>query len=489
MSDMHGFEERLATRLREYAAPAARPPAPEAVARAVSAARQQRNGFAQRLRWSAIGRRPRLWILAAGLLLTGLLGGTIAGSLVPRPDEAVVPPVPAATATPTMAGVQGSENRGSWQSMPCAADDSAQAGQPSALAGPAPAGTPRPGDIAFQATSADGASRVALLDPTSGEVTAITPPLHELALRDSRFNPGDFFVTDLSWSPDGRALLFQLNRGPGRLRDNCGIYVVSADGAQLRRLELAGFERASPADQAWAPDGSRVAVESGGSIAILSLDGSPVMELGYPVPCEEGCSVALAGWSPDGELIAAGFCCLDVKADGDDSNFGVAVANVQDGSWTILSTSGWSDVLGWLPDGSVAANLFSWDGVYALHPDRPGERTLLPFKGAREGGRDRERVGQIELWSPDRSHDVIFPEHPADNVQVRDLLTGEFTEVTRAVLRVVTWSPDSAQLAFVREGFELWVIAVDGSNRRRVGTVGSNVFGHIGDLAWQPAWP
>jgi len=492
------FEERFAARLREYARPAARQPTPDAVATAVAAAREQRTGSAHRLRWPTAGRGTRLWLLVAGLLGAGLLGSALAGSFGPSPKVVVVSPDPATSARPTMAGFQESDcggvwvvngqtecgTGGSWTSIPCAADGSIQSVQPPVLVGPAPPGTPRPGAIAFQATGTDGTSRIALLDPTSGEITPITPPIHELALPDSRFNPGDFFVTDLSWSPDGRTLLFQLDRGPGiNLRDSCGTFLVSADGTGLRRLGPVSYD----ADHAWAPDGSGIAVaRSDGSIAALWLDGSTATELGRPEACVRlACWLQPAGWSPDGQLIAATF--------GTSNGGGVAVASVRDGSWRILATSGWDNVLGWLPDGSVAANSFDWNGVYALHPDRPGETTLLPFNGARPGAHDPQGVGRIDSWSPDRSHDLILPEDPVMPIRVRDLSTGDFATIRLpgpAYSHGIPWSPDSTRLAFVIEdSLELLVVGADGADPRRIGTAGGNVFDQAGDLAWQPIWP
>jgi Galactose oxidase, central domain len=80
MPDMDPFEQRLATRLRVYAATAARPPSPEAVARAVAAARKPRMGFGRRRSRSTIRRGPRSWLLAAAVLAL-LLVAALASAL------------------------------------------------------------------------------------------------------------------------------------------------------------------------------------------------------------------------------------------------------------------------------------------------------------------------------------------------------------------------------------------------------------------------
>jgi hypothetical protein len=111
MSDMQQFEQQLAARLRAYAAPAARRPQPEAVARAVAAAKDRHGAVPRLLRWPALRHGRRLWMLTAGLLVLGLLGGTIAGSFLPRPDQGlvVVSPSPLMSPAPSPSPVIGED--------------------------------------------------------------------------------------------------------------------------------------------------------------------------------------------------------------------------------------------------------------------------------------------------------------------------------------------------------------------------------------------
>ena len=349
--------------------------------------------------------------------------------------------------------------------------------------GPAPAGRRSTcGSIAFQGTGDDGESRVALLDPTTGDVTAITPPLQQLALQNARFNPGDFFVRNLVWSPDGRALLFELDRGPGvNTREWCGLFVVSADGSYLERLNAVS----ESGDAAiWAPDGTHMAVRSQtDAIELISVDRSAVTKLGRPSECPDGCYLEPVGFSADGTLFAVAYSSAysDTTRVGD----GIAVANVDGGSWTTLANDGWAAVVGWLPDGSVVANRSGGGGVYALSPDRPGEATALNFN-----------VASINRWSPDRTHDLVLPEDDtsAAAVRVRDLATGDVTSIAFPApinyVDYIDWSADSTELALeTQPGSELWTVGIDGSDLTRIGTGGGNVFGPQGGLAWQPVWP
>jgi Tol biopolymer transport system component len=73
------------------------------------------------------------------------------------------------------------------------------------------------------------------------------------------------FVSDLSWSPDGRALVIDAD-------DN--LYVVSPDGSGRRLLTTGG----SPD---WSPDGTRIVFARGGDVFSISPDGSAGKQLTF----------------------------------------------------------------------------------------------------------------------------------------------------------------------------------------------------------------
>ena len=98
-----------------------------------------------------------------------------------------------------------------------------------------------------------------------------------------------------SWSPDGSRIVFHSNRD-----GNGEIYVMNADGAEIRRLT---HHEASDGDPSWSPDGTKILFDSdrGGTfdIWVMNADASDPRQL------TEGPGRDLApAWSPDGERIA-----------------------------------------------------------------------------------------------------------------------------------------------------------------------------------------
>jgi len=97
MTKSISFEDRLAEQLRAYAAPAARPPRPEAVANAVEAARNVHGDVRGGLRWPNLGRPSMAFAVGAAAVVLVVVG---VGILTSLPNQPVVG-VPAATETPT----------------------------------------------------------------------------------------------------------------------------------------------------------------------------------------------------------------------------------------------------------------------------------------------------------------------------------------------------------------------------------------------------
>ena len=114
------------------------------------------------------------------------------------------------------------------------------------------------------------------------------------------------FSSDQDWSPDGNWIAFDSNRDR-----NLEIYVMSSDGSNVRRLTDTPGKRSYKPD--WSPDGKRIAFNStrdgqGDSILdsveiyIMDADGSNVRRLTRTT--DKGYSSLDPRWSPDGEKIA-----------------------------------------------------------------------------------------------------------------------------------------------------------------------------------------
>lgn len=106
-------------------------------------------------------------------------------------------------------------------------------------------------------------------------------------------HPG--YDSDARWSPDGTRIVFQSDRD-GRERYDTRIYIMDADGANLRRLTPRDEKSSYPA---WSPDGARIVyvAETDGQRDLwwISLDGSGNERLTtHPGNDTE------PSWSPDG---------------------------------------------------------------------------------------------------------------------------------------------------------------------------------------------
>ena len=97
MTEPITFEDRIAEQLRAFAAPAARPPRPEAVANAVEAARNVRGDVPGELRWPRLGRLSMAVAAVAAAVVVAVVAVEILGGLPNQPSVGV----PAVTQTPT----------------------------------------------------------------------------------------------------------------------------------------------------------------------------------------------------------------------------------------------------------------------------------------------------------------------------------------------------------------------------------------------------
>jgi dipeptidyl aminopeptidase/acylaminoacyl peptidase len=258
--------------------------------------------------------------------------------------------------------------------------------------------------------------------------------------------PVDWLDATPMWAPGGDAIVFHSTYG-----GEWGVWVVSTDGTQLRRL-------AAGREAAWSPDGLRVAFESGeGRLATAKADGSDFRL----VTADTGEFVHAPSWSPDGSHIAVS-SWVDNQ---------LHLVRLSDGhTRRLTNTSGGNGCSSWFPDGSRVA----------FHSSRDGQAELYVMAIA-DGVATRLTNTQTHEFCPRVSPDgrrVAFQRRTSDvheriDIWVMDLASGAERNVTnhRANDRWASWSPDGAWIAFTstRGGnSDIYVVRADGSGLRRI---------------------
>ena len=220
-----------------------------------------------------------------------------------------------------------------------------------------------------------------------------------------------------AWSPDGARLAFYSERD-----GNADIYVMDADGGNLRRLT------ADASDE------------------------------GYP------------SWSPDGRTIT-----FDSDRAG---NFEIFAMNADGGGVRRLTTHPSRDVSAtWAPDGSAIAFMSDRDGgfeIYLMDPDGSNPRRVTTTGSS-----------WFPVWSPDSGRLAFHVGRdvhtmPRDGGELRRLTRDPDNGM------YPSWAPDGARLAFMswRGGrTELYVMKADGSDQRKLLTLER---GDAIDPRWSP---
>ncbi|MEO5939062.1 MAG: hypothetical protein ABIQ43_08640 [Sphingomonas sp.] len=210
-----------------------------------------------------------------------------------------------------------------------------------------------------------------------------------------------------SWSPDGRRLAF-VSRRDG----NNEIYVMNADGSDLKRLTNAVSRESGPA---WSPDGKHISFRSDrdGSVDlyVMDADGSNLRRL-----TNIGAVNDRHSWSPATEEIV------------------------------------------------FAAEKDGQSQLYVIRPDGTGLRQLL-----RSDANDAYPV-----WSPDGARIAFDSDRDGqDEIYVIDRDGTHLRRVTRnpTMDSYPGWSPDGRRLVFISfraHDSEIYTIGVDGRNERQL---------------------
>lgn len=123
-----------------------------------------------------------------------------------------------------------------------------------------PAWSPDGRRIAFssnQALASDEVRALWVVDLETSRISRLTTPA-EMPYLSTDVHP--------TWSPDGKSIAFQTNRGGGE--QSASVWVIGSDGSKLRPLTKGVGEF-----PAWSPDGARIAFNGTSGITIVGIDG------------------------------------------------------------------------------------------------------------------------------------------------------------------------------------------------------------------------
>jgi Tol biopolymer transport system component len=166
-------------------------------------------------------------------------------------------------------------------------------------------------------------------------------------------------LTDLSWSPDGTRLLFELQDW---------LYVLRLEDGVATRLPARGYT------PKWSPDGRSIAFVQFCRLAVIAADGADTPD--DPFQCSQPASqMSPPSWSPDGSRIVSATCPL--------SGCAVLVADAARGLIGSVRLISFGFLPAWSPDGGLIAfvrpTARAGAAVFTMRPDGSGVRRLSTY--------------------------------------------------------------------------------------------------------------